>query len=106
MTVTRDPAEPREGLPPCTSLVMFDGRLAALINTALCGEPQVHNMATRFFVTAGAQSGSTAPGLHNPNCRMPQGQGEHTVYLETDDPAEAQAAFERGAEWVRTGRLE
>ena len=98
--------EPREGLPPCTSLVIFDGRLAARTDTALCAEPQIHNMTTRFFVTAGAQSGSTAPGLHNSNFRMPQGQGEHKVYLETDDLDEAQAAFERGSEYVRTGRLE
>jgi hypothetical protein len=35
---------------------------------------------------------------------LPQGYGPLITDVETDDPAEAQTAFERGAEWVRTGQ--
>ena len=96
MTVTRDPAEPREGLPPCLSMVSFEGRVA--IYEAPCSEGDWHEV------------------IWGDDGRLVQDPGRHpgVIFTDdnirgeimTDDPTEAKAAFERGAEYVRTGVLE
>ena len=97
--------EPREGLPPCiVQGARLDNRIAWWSSTGRCEclgafqGPPVHHV------------------LHGQRGPVPQGQqgkwlcrdwfiaGE--LPLRTDDPAEAQAAFERGSEYVRTGVME
>ena len=91
---------PREGLPPCLSTVLFDGRVATTVDSKACG--QKHH-PWRFQVTAGkiTRRGEVA-GIHEFRSWWVQ----PVISLYTDDPAEAQAAFDKGAEYVRTGVLE
>jgi len=102
----RDPivSNVREGLPPCRSLARFDGRRASMIDTALCGEDHGFNTYStkRCFVIAGRE---LRPKRVDPHGFLAYyfARPSLVVDLCTDDPAEAQAAFERGAEWVRTG---
>ncbi len=95
---------PREGLPPCQSLAQFDGRVASFVDTSKCDDD--HNLVTRFFLVAGID-GDDKPT--EPHSEYLAGHGclaSCVLRLETDDPAEAQAAFERGSEYVRTGVLD
>ena len=99
----RDPivSNVREGLPPCQHYALYGNRVASLVDTSKCDDD--HTLATRFFIVAGID-GDNNPS--DPHSEYLAGQGSLASCLlrvETDDPAEAQAAFERGAEWVRTG---
>jgi hypothetical protein len=95
---------PREGLPSCLSMVAFEERATTLRDRAAdCGN--VHE-GERFYVASGILAPCDGQHAHTPP------GGSHILpwcYLSfnpavlTDDQAEAQAAFERGAEWVRTG---
>ncbi len=96
--------EPREGLPPCQSLAAFEGRVASLVDASKCDDD--HELVTRFFLVAGI-NGNDNPT--EPHSEYLAGQGDMAsceLWLETDDADEAAAAFERGAEYVRTGVLE
>lgn len=84
---------PREGLPPNTRLECFDSRVVSL-------HWDCANLPGFYYVAWGSvdrwgdnpyHSGTKAPF------------GNTVGHLDTDDPDEAQAAFERGAEYVRTG---
>ena len=99
-----DPREgaPAEGLPPCIKRVaIFEGRQATWHIRESCPDPSNQTSRCGHYVCAGQRGGKRCSYhsgvdlelLHKP------------VVLEafTDDPAEAKAAFERGAEWVRTG---
>ena len=92
---------PAEGLPPCVSMVEYSGRVAWLMDAAACG----HSWRTRFGVEAAEVSG---------RCQVSSTDSPHKEWqrwrctrlisnFATDDPDEAQAAFNKGAEWVRTG---
>ena len=96
-------SEPREGLPPCLSVVMFDGRGASMRASDNCaGE----HGGGRFWVASGRIIPCDCPagvhaGTHSEiTWHYARPYGPDT---ETNDPDEAQAAFDKGAEWVRTG---
>ena len=94
--------EPREGLPPCQKFATFEDRVASLLDKA-AGCNGNHIFDTRFWVIAGTDVGAGSPKVHpgyRAGSRIVRGE---VILLRTDDPDEAQAAFERGAEWVRTG---
>ena len=93
-------SEPREGLPPCqTHCVMFEERLAAAYDFALCGE---HGLVSRYAVSAGVIQSRGEDSTHAGRAGGTY-KGTPLIYLLTDDPDEAQAAFDKGAEYVRTG---
>ena len=93
----------REGLPPCLSYAVFDNRLAVLIDLKMdCGGQHL-DRGRRFEVDVGI-AGSRLTWPSHPNMEVNVCSLE-IVDLLTDDPDEAQAAFERGAEWVRTGEM-
>ena len=90
---------PAEGLPPCwLGRATLENRTATLHAVDRCSflsslPPRVGN----FRVSVGyvANSKDDHPFASWVKRVAP--------LLDTDDPAEAEAAFERGAEWVRTG---
>lgn len=91
----------REGLPPCMSVARFGDRYATMRDRVLCGGK--HRNA-RFWVMAGVVTPPHVPSQVHPDYPAPYHLTVRSVMrISTDDPAEAQAAFERGAEWVRTG---
>jgi hypothetical protein len=93
---------PREGLPPCqTQCAQFEGRNVSFYDSSLCGE---HEGQPRYAVSAGVTLSQGRDHLH-PKWAGGTYKGAPLIYLLTDDPDEAQAAFERGREYVRTGRL-
>ena len=93
-------AEPREGLPPClVRFAEFEGRRSSMHQKSLCAFP--HTQGANFLVTSGRIMGRIED-----HPRSNWLTGNFRGVLDTDDPDEAQAAFERGAEWVRTGVLE
>ena len=85
---------PAEGLPPCVNVAVFDGRLATWHKP--CKTGNFHNVIVGPFLEY-----SESPD--HPGFRTLIGTYPLVIDLKTDDPAEAQAAFEHGAEWVRTG---
>ena len=94
-------SDPREGLPPCTKLALCDGRMSALIDQAVCN----HDWGGgRYRVQRGITNGSWDSHPDHPEVSLPDAECVGGL-LDTDDPDEAQAAFERGAEWVRTGEM-
>ncbi len=98
---------PAEGLPPCISIATFEGRRAFMRDVRKCEHgwgPQ--ERPERMVVVADFLSGLTRADGYHPGYLMPYGDGSNILLLWTSDPAEAQAAFERGAEWVRTGEIE
>ena len=90
---------PREGLPPCLSIAVFDGRRAWFLDAAACG----HTTPKRFTVVADTLIRWDTNWVFHPEVLTPTGTLEGPLEIRTDDPDEAAAAFERGAEWVRTG---
>ena len=100
-TQTAHPA-PAEGLPPCVSLVVFEGRRAWMVDADVCGHPHIEH---RFVIVADTLICWDTTWAYHPGILTPQGTLEGPLFVRTDDPAEAQAAFERGAEWVRTGMM-
>ncbi len=99
--------EPREGLPPCLSMAVFEGRVATLYDEMGCDHKDAPQMSTRYEVLVG-QSTAWLSWEHadHPEIVVPSVWMEGRTKMDTDDPDEAQAAFERGAEYVRTGRME
>lgn len=97
---TFDP--PREGLPPCLSLAIFDGRGASLRDSAACDAD--HSGAPRFWITGGRVKPCDCPTGHriHPEVKWHYFGGSIGT-VNTDDPAEAEAAWERAERWVRTG---
>ena len=92
---------PAEGLPPCLSMTIFDGRMAVLLDmSANCGGRHKEGVP-RFEVAAGIEGERVAWSRH-PDIEISL-LGEEVIDLGTDDPDEAARAYERGAEWVRTG---
>jgi hypothetical protein len=96
-------APPREGLPPCvTKSVSFDGRFAAFQEPCdICGARDRREwMVSAYPVERMVES------LRHRGYWYPGGfEKGMTVDVITDDPAEAEAAWERAEEWVRTGEL-
>jgi hypothetical protein len=89
----------REGLPPCfKGFAEFEGRRASLHQKSLCTFSCTQE--GEFLVAPGRIMGRIEGHPHS-NWLT----GNLGGVLLTDDPAEAQAAFERGAEWVRTGEM-
>jgi len=96
---------PREGLPPCYSVSMLDSRVSILHDSRVCskrGTAQTH----RFIIGAGDDS-YVGKGNAHPELQVPQldGFSDLILLVHTDDPDEAQAAFDKGAEYVRTGEM-
>ncbi len=97
--VTARPIDgPREGLPPCVKMIVFDGRVVA--QHAPC------SAGSKFIVRTGRVSrygcSPDHPGYRDVNIWAEPSVTE----LLTDDPDEAQAAFDKGAEYVRTGEMQ
>ncbi len=89
---------PREGLPPCyTRVAVFEGRQATWHSEVPCENPR----HSGHFVLAGTGCGTDAS--ETPLLQQVEFSVLHVV---TDDPAEAEAAFERGERWVRTKVLD
>lgn len=90
-------AEPREGLPPCVKIVVHEERAILLIDSEACSAD--HGLGVRFGIRRGHIEKWDKSLTH------PEAPKTPWVPIETltDDPDEAQAAFERGAEYVRTG---
>ncbi len=87
-----------EGLPPCIiRAARLEGRVAWWAEANRC---QCWHLDAQKDVAFGV--------LISPSSKVLCGNWAISARggLRTDDPAEAQAAFERGAEWVRTGMLE
>lgn len=93
---------PREGLPPCLSLAIFDGRGASLVDdTAGCHSPR--GGGGRFKINAGTIGTTRVTSRIHPELPKSWPVLVWALSMATDDPDEAKAAFERGAEYVRTG---
>ncbi len=102
--VTAGPAEPCEGLPPCqTQMAMFEDRVANLFDYSLCNTHGDLD-ARRYGVSVGVIQTQEGDTWH-PGCAGGTLAPGAPIYLLTDDAAEAQGAFERGSEYVRTGNL-
>lgn len=99
---------PREGLPPCLKMARLDNRFASVVDKSKCG--QEHFGGTwRFWVAAGKDPKPDTDFCYEILAQHPNWPKELLTVMTslfaftTNDPDEAQAAFERGAEWVRTG---
>ena len=91
-------SEPREGLPPCVKIVVFEDRAVLLIDTESCDAE--HGISkVRFGIRFGVIDEWRLSPTHPSGPKTPW----VPIHLTTDDPDEAQAAFDKGAEWVRTG---
>ena len=99
--VTARPIDgPREGLPPClVGFAEFEGRRASMHQRSLCTFSSTQG--ANFLVTSGRILGRIEGHPHS-NWLT----GNFSGVVDTDDPDEAQAAFDKGAEYVRTGVLE
>lgn len=92
-------------MPPCLRLAVFEGRVATHYDELGCKHEDPSSMSVRYEVRMGRPDEWRLwyHGDH-PEVTVPTWWGTPLVlHLKTDDPDEAQAAFERGAEWVRTG---
>ena len=100
--VTGQPiAEPQEGLPPCfKGQAIFDGRYVQWVSQGVCGG---HGNTVKEHCVNIGEIHSWGNDINHPEFRRPQVRWIDGCHVDTNDPDEAQAAFERGAEWVRTG---
>ncbi len=109
MTVTRDPApaEPREGLPPCLSMAVFEGRVSTFYDEMGCDHKDAPDISTRYEVLVGRPT-EWFPWEHgdHPETVVPSFDASDRRQYLTDDLDEAKAAFKRGREYVRTGEME
>ena len=95
-------SEPREGLPPCMGVVRLDNRYATMRDMALCDGK--HTGGTRFWVIAGELMPPHSLSSIHPEFSAPWHLTIQAIMsLPTNDPDKAQAAFDKGAEYVRTG---
>ena len=93
---------PREGLPPCVTIAVFDGRMATKVDAAApC--PYEH-YPQRFAIGAGTVLGRSSDA--NNSHRFQTWDTTPVLIVLTDDPAEAEAAWERAERWVLTGELD
>ena len=107
MTVTcvSEPA-PREGLPLCVRLVVFEGRAVGLHDRKAGCDCVGYADSFRFALVASRVEGMADCDV-TPERAIPLWcLGDPALKLGTDDPAEAEAADERGERWVRTGELD
>ena len=92
-------------MPPCTRLVFFEERAAVIHDrneNCPCGFPPEDH---RFGIFASRVKNMTQQEMP-PSTTIPLWcVGDAAVEMGTDDPDEAQAAFAKGAEWVRTGEM-
>ena len=96
--------EPREGLPPCViRAAKFDGRIAWWSVTGRCECVGADRNPPTNRVLYGQHGPAPNDRRRKWLCRDWFIVGK--LPFMTDDPDEAQAAFERGAEWVRTGEM-
>ena len=96
----QSPPAPREGLPPCVRRsAVLDGRQAIFHSASLCQIKGENIHETKYKVTAGTADGELTD---HPPFRWVQFDGP---WLETDNPTEAEAAWERAEHWVRTAEL-
>jgi hypothetical protein len=101
----RSLAEPRERLPSCRlQYVNFEGRGASLRDTSLCSGERHLSCFWAFGYRYYALAGKTIfldrqEGTHCID------EGSAVFEVRTNDPDEARATFNRGAEWVRTGEM-
>ena len=96
----RDTA-PAEGLPPCVKRVaIFEGRQATLHAGESCPDPEIAAGMNGYRVCAGHRG-----TVRNPYHDIDITTLRDPMFMDvlTGDPDEAQAAFDKGAEWVRTG---
>ncbi len=101
MTDRNTPSAPAEGLPPCLRWVAFDRRNVAMADREIPCPGDHQFMPKRFAVTWGKENGVVSAHPSHPTYTFPN--PGVVGAMRTDDPDEAQAAFERGAEYVRTG---
>lgn len=103
VTARADHPAPAEGLPPCMKRVaIFEGRQATWHHRSICSIPEIQRKPIAHYVLYGQTlpvAAKTTPMLKT-ICPGTE------VQIETDDPVLAQAAFDKGAEYVRTGVLE
>ena len=101
-------SEPREGanerMPPCLRLAVFEGRVATFYDEMGCDHKDPASMPARYEVLVG-QPTEWLPWAHgdHPQTVVPSVWVSGRTQYMTDDPDEAQAAFDKGAEYVRTG---
>lgn len=94
---------PREGLPPCVrNVAIFENRQVTLHERELCPDPAIQTDVKSFRVCAGHRGVRRNP-YHDTD--ITSLRDPMSLEVTTNDPAEAQAAFAKGAEWVRTGIL-
>ncbi|KKL04664.1 hypothetical protein LCGC14_2613810 [marine sediment metagenome] len=94
-------SSPREGPPSCMRVAVCGGRLASLRDNALCSAPTLSS--SRFYVVWGSGGERATP--RHPGSWEPRLSGPSVGSLQTDDSAEAEAAYARACEFVRTGEL-
>ena len=90
------------------SAATFEGRRVFMRDIRGCTHGWLGNEAKeQIVVVADKHAGQfREPNEWHPGCEAPEGTASpNVITLWTDDPAEAQAAFDRGAEWVRTGKM-
>lgn len=99
-------APPREALPPCVQMTIFDGRSAEIVDAAGC-----HEFHVRFTVSV-CELGDPVPAGDPNRVKFvahrdrPAWFVQNDVFtLDTDDPVEAEVAYARGCEFVLTGVL-
>lgn len=94
---------PREGLPPCLRYAVFEDRRAIMHLSC----PEHRNPESRYYHIACGPLERVAFDYQHGGRQIyyPWGNIKNIITL-TDDPAEAEAAWERAQEWVRTGELE
>ena len=104
VVVDECPAPPREVLPPCWSVIVFDGRHAVWWRAEPCGHQDFewrHEMCAGKTVDfyqpdSHPEIDFTVPGLSPHECM---------VHVRTNDDAVARAGWEVAEHWVRTGSL-
>jgi hypothetical protein len=95
-------APPREGLPPCIRQAVCDERVATLYD-ARCECSKGFSVITRYCVVAGPLSRYSEAASH-PNTRLAR-VCDTVLHFDTDSASEAEAAWARAEQWVRTGEL-
>ncbi len=100
------PPPPREGLPPCVKVGLYADRVVVLYDRSCeCG--QLFDPALPRYCSMAGPVSSYSDSRGHPDHRVPHIMfGTEALHLDTDDEAEAAAAYERGERYVRTGVLD